>query len=252
MIPAFQDQRSSGMFSRKGIVLLVLLAAYRVTGAQQPSDVEIKIDSTNRTIAVSAEGRVTVDPEVAILHVGFETKPEDSKSAYADGSRSSNAIVTAIKGAGIPVTSIRSEYQRLEPVDVKNHKFKLTQEWTVKVPPARAGEILDLAVNAGATDSGQIEWTVEDVHALEDQALEQAVTRARSDAGVMAKGAGVHLGTLLYMTNQISEVRNLYTASLNNSFDKYNGAAPPPPPALSIEPRKVAREATVYAVFAIE
>jgi len=232
------------------IALVLVVGACEMAAAQQPSDLKLNIDSSNRTIAVSAEGRVTVDPDVAILHVGFETKPEDSKSAYADGSRSSNAIVDAIKGAGIPETSIRSEYQRLEPVDVKNHKFKLAQEWTVKVPPARAGEILDLAVSAGATNSGQIEWTVEDVHALEDQALKLAAERARSDAGVIAKAAGAHLGMLIFSTNQIAEIRTDF-AYANNAIAGLDRLAPQAPP-LAIEPHKVVREATVYEVFAIE
>ena len=235
---------------RHGIVFTALLVACEVGFSQQASDLKLNIDPSNRTIAVSAEGRVTVDPDVAILHVGFETRPEDSKSAYADGSRTSNAIVTAIKGAGIPDTSIRSEFQRLEPVDVRNHRFKLTQSWTVKVPPARAGEILDLVVTVGATDSGNIEWTVEDVHALEDQALKQAAERARSDASVMADAAGAHLGRLIFATNQIAEVRNTFAYD-NNSLEIDNRAGLKAAP-LAIEPRKVVREATVYLVFAIE
>ena len=233
-----------------GVAIFSLLAGCAIAAAQQPSDLRLNIDSSNRTIAVSAQGRVTVDPDVAILHVGFETKPEDSKTCYADGARTSNAIVTAIKGAGIPDTSIRSEYQRLEPVDVKNHRFKLSQEWTVKVSPAKAGEILDVAVNAGATDSGNIDWTVEDIHALEDQALKQAAERARSDAEVMATATGAHLGKLMFATNQIAENRNTFAYandSLNGNARAGLQAAP-----LAIEPRKVVREATVYLVFAID
>lgn len=238
------------MILRHGLAFIALLAAGALGLAQQPGDLKLNIDSSNRTIAVSAVGRVTLDPDVAILHVGFETKPEDSKSAYADGARTSNAIIEAIKGAGIPDTSIRSEYQRLEPFDVKNHKFKLTQEWTVKVPPARAGEILDLAVNAGATDSGDIDWTVEDIHGLENQALEQAAERAHEDAEVMAKASGAKLGSLLFATNQIAEIRTSF-AYTNNEMDTITRAGAQAPP-LSIEPRKVVREATVYLVFAID
>jgi uncharacterized protein len=236
---------------KPGAVIIALLAACGVAGAQQPSDLKLNIDSSNRTIAVSASGRVAVDPDVAILHIGFETKPTDSKSAYADGARTSNAVVTAIEGAGIPESSIHSEFQRLEPVDVKNHKFKLTQEWTVKVLPARAGEILDLAVNEGATDSGDIEWTVDDVHALEDQVLDQAAVRARADAAVLAQATGARLGSLLFATNQIAEIRTSFGVYANNSAEMGLRAAAPSPP-LAIEPRKVVREATVYVVFAIE
>jgi hypothetical protein len=240
------------MSAKRTIASFALLAGCTFAAAQQPSDLRLTIDSTHRTITVSADGRVSVDPDVAILHVGFETKPTDAKSAYADGARISNAIVDAIKQAGIPETSIRSEFQRLEPVDVKNHKFKLTQNWTVKTPSARAGEILDVAINAGATDSGEVEWTVQDIHALEDQALEQATSRARDDAAVMAKASGAHLGNLLYITNQITASVTVHAlANYSNgamSDERARSAAPP----LAIEPHKVVREATVYAVFAIE
>ncbi len=233
------------------IAALAILAGCALAAAQQPSQLKLTIDSANRTLTVSAEGRVSVDPDVAILHIGFETKPSDAKSVYADGARISNAIVDAIKQAGIPETSIHSESQRLEPVDVKNHKFKLTQDWTVKTPPERAGEILDIAVNAGATDSGEIEWTVQDIHALEDQALEQAATRARDDAAVMAKATGAHLGNLLYMTNQITVPYINRIASGNNAPPEMAGAEALAP-SLAILPRKVIRDATVYAVFAME
>ena len=115
--------------------------------------------------------RVTVEPEVAILHVGFQTQPSDAKATYAAGAQTSNAIVTALKQAGIPETSIRSEWQRLDGAYGKPHKFTLAQQWTVRVPPERAAEILDVAVTAGATDSGQIDWAVENEQALADKAL---------------------------------------------------------------------------------
>jgi hypothetical protein len=198
---------------------------------------------------------VTVDPELAILHVGFETPPSDAKTAYANGAKTSNEIVAALKQAGIPETSVRSENQHLDRVYDKPHKFKLVQQWTVKTPPERAAEILDIAIAAGATDSGQIDWTVQDVQALEEQALDRAAARAKKDAGGLAKGMGVQLGPLVYVTNQVSAPEYRARIAANNSdVPTMEGRAQylTLPPALAIEPRKVVREATVYAVFAIE
>jgi hypothetical protein len=59
----------------------------------------------------------------------------------------------------------------------------------------------------------------------------------------------VHLGALVYVTNQISEQR-FVAAYANNGAP--GGAFAAPPMTLAIEPRKVSREAAVYAVFAIE
>ena len=227
----------------------MLLAGCLAAGAQETSQVELKIEPSNRTLTVSAENQVTVDPDVAILHVGFETQPTDAKSAYAAGAETSNAIIAAIKQAGIPETAIHSEWQRLDSVYGKPHKFTLSQQWTVKVPPARAAELLDVAVTAGATDSGQIDWTVENEQALQDKALDGATARARAQAEVLARGMGVHLGALVYVSNQVS-------SPVYPTPRMYKAAAPmaamSAPPPLAIEPSKVSSSANVYAVFAIE
>jgi uncharacterized protein len=216
--------------------------------AQQMTQPELKVDSSNRTLIVSASESISVAPDLAILHIGFDTQPEDAHAAYADGAQASNAIIAAIKQAGVPETSIQSVSQYLDRDWSKQHKFKLSQQWTVKVPPARAAEILDIAVTAGATSSGQIEWTVNDEKALETQALEKAASRARENAQVLAKGMGVSLGNLIYVSNQLASPMPRPVMFQAESAARV--AAPPPP--LSVEPHQVSREATVYAVFAIE
>jgi hypothetical protein len=246
-------QRKEGdklMLVRQGIAAMALVAGCAAVGAQQTSQVQLKIEPANRTLTVSAEDRVTVEPDVAILHVGFQTQPSDAKAAYAAGAQTSNAIVSALKQAGIPEIAIRSEWQRLDSVYQKPHKFTLAQQWTVKVKPERAAEILDVAVTAGATDSGQIDWIVENEQALEDKALEGATARARAQAAVLAKGMGVKLGALVYVSNQVAAPVFAMRAFAGNAVQMDAKSAAPQ--ALSIEPRKVTSSASIYAVFAIE
>ena len=237
------------MPAKRTIAAIALLAGCTVAAGQQTTQLELKVDSTNRTLTVTATESVSVEPDLAILHIGFDTQPGDAKSAYTDGARASNAIISAIKQSGIPDASIQSQSQFLDRDWSKLHKFKLSQQWTVKVPPERAAEILDIAVTAGATDSSQIDWTVEDEKALEAQALDEAASRVREDAEALAKGMGVHLGTLIYVSNQISSAPPQPIRYRTESFEA-KMAAPAPP--LAIEPHKVSREASVYAVFAIE
>ena len=65
----------------------------------------------------------------------------------------------------------------------------------------------------------------------------------------MAKTNGAHLGALLYLTNQVT-VPNSVSSNFNPGGAMARVAPSAPP--LAIEPRKVSRAATVYAVFAIE
>ncbi len=219
-------------------------------GAQQVTQPQMSVTQTNRTLTVSASDSVSVEPEVAILHIGFETQPASAKDAYASGAQTSNAIIDALKQAGVAESAIHSESQYLQrDYSVpKSHKFILRQQWTVKTTPKRAAEVLDAAITAGANSSGQIEWTVNDERALENQALDKAAARARADAAELAKGMGVRLGALIYVSNNLSEsVRPLVMSRAYSA-----GVAAPPPPPLAIEPQKVTRSASIYAVYAIE
>jgi hypothetical protein len=239
------------MHLKSSVILAALLAPGLLAPAQQNPQLQLKIDSSNRTLTVSAQERVTAEPEIAVLHIGFETPLSDAKTAYATGAATSNAIVAALKQVGIPETAIRSADQHLDRDYTKPHRFKLIQSWTVKTPPDRAAEILDVAVAAGATESGQIDWTVNDVRALETQALEKAANRAHEDAATLAKGMGVKLGVPVYMTNEVlTPGFRGYTNGNDSIQAEFKTRSAPLP--LAIEPRKVSREATVYAVFAIE
>ena len=236
------------------LTAVVCLAGSSTISAQQANQLQLKIDSTNRTLTVSADERVTADADLAILHIGFQTPPSDAKTAYAAGAKTSNEVVAALKQAGISENSIRSERQSLDSADAKAHKFRLVQSWAVEAPPQRAAEILDIAIAAGATESGDIDWTLKDVHALEDEALDKAAGRARSNAAVLAKSMGAHLGALVYVTNQIAASQRLegfMNGNFNDKADRFRGGMVAPE-ALAIEPRKVSRSASVYAVFAIE
>ena len=216
--------------------------------AQQSSQPQLSVSPTNRTLTVSANDTVTVDPDVAILHVGFETQPAGAKDAYASGAQTSNAIIDALKQAGVPETSIHSESQYLnrDYSVPKSHKFVLTEQWTVKTTPKRAAEILDVAVTAGANSSGQIEWNVNDERSLENQALDKAAARARADAAELAKGMGVRLGALIYVSNEVS--RPVTPLMFSRGVMANKAEAQP----LAIEPQKVTRSASIYAVYAIE
>ena len=219
--------------------------------AQQPGQPQVNITATNRTLAISASETVSVEPEVAILRIGFSTQPNDPKAAYAEGARTSNAIIAAVRQAGVPESDIRSERQFLDrdwSSNNKQNKYRLTQQWTVRTAPERAAEILDIAINAGATSSGAIEWTVKDEKALERDALNKAAARARESAAELARSMDVSLGKLIYVTNGFGGgmIRPMPMMAMSA------GAVEKQAQPLAIQPQKVTREATVHAVFAIE
>jgi hypothetical protein len=248
------------LVSRVGIAAVVIAGAIAGTAAVSQAQ-QIEVNKNNRTIAVTASDKATADAEVATVHVGFQVYATDSQSAYALGSKTSNAIVAALKKAGVEDSAIQSEAQNIAPVQQYENQnlpeaqktqrqFQVTQSWSVKTSAKSASTALDAAVQAGANQSGQIDWDVADPDALEAQAAESALKRAHAIADQMAKGLGATLGALVYASNQVPERAVPMPMGIAGGMMMKANAAPPPP--LAIRPQKVTSSATVYAVFAIE
>jgi uncharacterized protein YggE len=219
------------------------------------------VNKDNRTIAITATDKVIVMADTATVHIGFIVYGPDSDSAYAAGSRTSNAIVKAITAAGVPSDAIQSENQNVSPVqeyqvdkltpaEKAQRKFQVTQSWIVRTPAGDAAKILDLAVKAGANQSGQIDWSLKDENAAQAEAAGKALQRARTVAAEMAKGLNVKLGALVFASNETQAEPPRPLMKTMEAMGAGPMAAPAPP--LAINPRQIEKSATVYAVFAIE
>jgi uncharacterized protein YggE len=240
---------------------ILCLAAIAIAVTIPANAQTIQVNKDNRTIAITATDKVIALADTATVHIGFIAYGPDSDAAYATGSRLSNAIIKSLTSAGIPSDAIESENQNVSPVqdyqvdkltpaEKAQRKFQVTQSWTIRANASDAAKILDLAVKAGANQSGQIDWSLKDENAPQAEAAAKALQRARTVAGEMAKGMNVKLGALIYASNetQAEPVRPLMKAMMIS-----NGAmAAPAPQPLAINPRQIEKSATVYAVFAIE
>ena len=238
-----------------------LAAAILAATAAAPAQAQtVQVSKDNRTIAITATDKVTVMADTATVHIGFITYGPDKDAAYAVGSTLSNAIVKALTNAGIPSDAIESENQNISPVqeyqidkltpaEKAQRKFQVTQSWTVRTNAADAAKTLDLAVKAGANQSGQIDWSLKDENAPQAEAAAKALQRARTVAGEMAKGLDVKLGNLIYASNetQAEPVRPMM-----KTMESMGAGPMPAAPPLAINPRRIEKSATVYAIFAIE
>lgn len=220
----------------------------------------ITVSKDNRTIAITATDSVIAMADVATIHIGFVVYGIDHDSAYATGSATSNAIVGALKAAGVPADAIESESQNLAEVQLyqsnqlppderAKRKWGLNQSWTVRTSSTDAARVLDIAVKNGATQIGQIEWSLKDENAPQAEAAGKALQHARAVAQEMARGLNVKLGALIFASNT-TQVEPVLPVMGMMAAEALPLAAPPPP--LAINPRRITKSATVYAVFAIE
>ena len=221
---------------------------------------QIQINKDNRTIAVTATDTARAMADTATIHIGFVDYAANAQAAYAEGSKTSNAIIDALTAKGVAKTDIQSESQsvaetqpyeleKLPPAEREQRRFQVRQSWTVQTKADKAAAVLNTAVHAGANNSGQIDWSVADEKALDAKAAGNALARARAIASQMAQGLGIQLGELIYASNQAPEGPRPLMRVMGEMQKGILAEAVPP---LAIEARKVERSATVYAVFAIQ
>ena len=244
--------------SLRHIAGLVLLAAVAM-----PSDAQqIVVSKDNRTIAVTTSADASAEADTVTVEIGFIQYGADQDSAYAAGSKTSNAIAAALKAAGIPQEAIQSESQNIGPVqnyggdqnwtpaEKAQRKFQVQQSWSVKTAAGNGARVLDVAIKAGANQSGQMTWSVQDDDGLQARAAKLALDRARQIAQQMAGGLNASLGPLVYASN---EAPSRGPQPLMRS-EAMMAAAPMAQKVepLSVSAHKVTASATVYAVFSIQ
>ncbi len=219
---------------------------------------QILVNRQNKTIAITAEDSVSVDPEVATITLRFQNYAPTKDAAYQENVRVSNDVTNALLHGGVPKSALETEsirLQRVEPEEKwtaeqkKERQFQASQSWIIHAPAARAQTVVDMALRAGANALEALDWNVSDPNALQAKAGSAALAKAKTIAEQMAKGLNATLGDLVYASNQAPVSEYAYSAG---KLAEAPTPPPPPPPQSVLYPRKVKSDATVYAVFAIE
>jgi len=235
------------------VVLILILGGLRPTSAQ-----DISVNRSNKTVEVTVTESVKVDPEVAVIEVGYHNYGRTQDLAFADNARVANQITQALSDAGIPREDIETETVKLgqlEPDEkwsaelrAERH-FEAAQSWNVRVPVARAQSVLSLAIKSGANRVEDVDWQVKDPAALEAKACSAAMTKARALADQMVKGLGGKIVDLLYASNTARRPKG-WPFSLQTETATLRAVRQDL--EVKLFPKKVEEEATIHAIFAIE
>ncbi len=247
------------------LLVFALLAAFALPAAAQCND----NCPQRRTISVTGTAQVTADADLAVVHVGYKLYAADAKTAYANALDTSNAIMQALTASGVAKSAIESTSQVLEHTqpyeiqrfpndrqDWEQRQFTVTQSWTIRVKPGDAAGALNTAINAGANESGWIQWIVNDPSALQARASADATANAHAIAEQVAQKSGVHLGQLVsvtenqgggpFMGNGLGSGYGMGTGIVAGNLPMQPGQQ------LAINSRRVEYTVGVYAVYSIE
>ena len=203
-------------------------------------------------IAVSGQGTVSADPDLAVLVLGVEARGRTVAAARDDAAAAMGRVVDALRAQGVTQQDVQTRHFSIRPeyrYDAEGREqvlvgYVVTNTVTARVRDLESvGRVVDATVAAGgdATRIQSIGFTVEEATALEAQARHRAVQDALARAGQLATLTGVELGVPLYVSESVG-------FTYPPGFREGAGA----PDATPISPGQVDVRVTVQAVFAIK
>ena len=169
-------------------------------------------------IWVTGEGKVSMEPDVAVVSLGVESIASPLSDANAAAATAMDAIIKSLSDSGLEDKDIQTHSFNISPqyewVEVETNGrfsskrelvgYRVTNSVTAKIRDLGAvGSVIDAVVEAGgdATRFHSVRFTVEDTSSLMEDLRESAVMDAMAKAELMAAAAGVSLGSLAYVTD---------------------------------------------------
>ncbi|HUZ16561.1 MAG TPA: SIMPL domain-containing protein [Gaiellaceae bacterium] len=183
----------------------VLLVAAAIAGVAQPSKGGAANTSTT-TITVTGNGTVNATPDKASFDFGVQVNAATAAEAISKDNDQANAIIAALKNAGIPDSAIQTTSVSLWPQTSSNGNtitgYQASNSVNVTAGIDKAGSLLGAAVGAGANNIDGPNLSVGDPSSYNAQALKLAVDDAKTQAQAIATAAGLTLGGILHITNE--------------------------------------------------
>ena len=151
------------------------------------------------SVAVTiGEGIVKRAPDRAWVTIAAESRAKTPAEVQKLNADAMSAVMQKLKGVGLPAEAIRTAAYELRPeFDYANNRQTLRGYVARNAVEVRVddlpklGEVLDLAVGAGATSVSGIRFDLKDRTSAEQTALQRAVADARAQADTAAQAAGM-------------------------------------------------------------
>jgi uncharacterized protein YggE len=153
--------------------------------------------------------RVVVKPDIATISFGVSAENLDVAKAQTESATKMNNIIKLLKDKGVDEKDIKttnySIYPRYDytrtasagyPYGGKQvlAGYTVSQNVEVKIRDiSKAGELLGGVGEFGVTDVSGLSFSVDKIKEVKNQARDAAITDAREQAQVLAKGLGVKL-----------------------------------------------------------
>ncbi len=236
----------------KAFALPLLAAATAMTAlparAQQQIGPVPVIEAGHTLLTVSAEGRSTRTPDLAVFSAGVTTQGVTAREALSANSQAMSQVIAALRKAGIAERDIQTSNLNLNPVYAQPRRL---QDGNYEEGPQRItgyqvsntvnvrqrkldqyGTVIDTLVSAGANQVNGPSFQVENSDAALDEARVAAMKAARARGNLYAQAAGLKVLRVI----SISESGGYYQPQPMVMMARMSAdSAPPAPPVAAGE-----------------
>lgn len=225
------------------VLLLLIFVPFAPARAAEPGP---------PTISVSAEGKVTAKPDMAILHLEVETQDPQSQAAAAENARVSDGLLQALKNILKPEEKIQTLSYRLVPLRSYKDKakpeaitgYQAIHRFKVEVRDLeQLGTVFDTALKSGASKVNGPFWGHSRLEELQRQAAVEALTKAQRLAADLAQAVGVKIKGIQQVSTHL---QLMYPKGAAEAFVAAKRETPTP-----VEVGEEEIKASVNAVFAV-
>jgi uncharacterized protein len=196
---------------------LLMAAALAAAGAASPAMAQAVsptpvVAPGNAVLTLSADGRSTRVPDLAVFSAGVTTQAKTAAAALSDNADRMNAVIAALKTSGIAERDIQTSNLSVNPVygqqrtDANGNVsgdpviigYQANNQVEVKQRKiGNYGKTIDTLVNAGANQVSGPSFQLDNPDAASDEARIDAMKKARARAELYAKAAGLTVKRIL-------------------------------------------------------
>jgi uncharacterized protein len=236
------------------LMALVLVLTLLLTGCGGTQSTGPGIPEAQSVIQAYGEAELTAQPDLAKVSLAIETRSNSAEDAVEENARLANSVREALLDFGIAEDKLVTGSYRLFSYRERVGDMPFTEEEIVFFQATNeiivttadletVGEIIDLAVRAGANNINYINFELEDPQEMMMMALAAATEQASRKAEAIAEGAGETITGLMSVREERTEYMPFRFQEDMLREEMAMGAATP------ITPDEVTVRAAVIAEF---
>ena len=232
----------------KNAVVLFALMITALSFAQSPTSM-----IQPNTIQAGADGKFESPPDTLLVQFNISAQESTSRAAYDRASKAAEQVRALMRSNGIDPKQAHVGAFSVEPVfDWRSPQRKLvgyrvSTAVELKIRDlAKAGPIVEQLAGIDTAGNQSVSYTLEDMEAAKNKAVQDAFRRARSEADALAQASGRALGELSYASIDSIEQRPVFVRTM-----AAKAMPAEQPPTAEFTPQTVTVNAHVSAVFTL-